>query len=278
MIIRKLIILLIVITFISGCTVRTAYNYLDWYLAWQVDDYVELTDEQDEQFDRLVDEFIVWHRQQELPRYRDMLATLKNAVEQQNSEQLKQTLTTARTLWLDSAQHIAPNAILLLNKLSMEQRRELVSNIRKKQVEDHEKWRKRETRSIEKKQEESIEQLANTLGDVTEQQKQDLLANFDDYTSTTEMRIASRELWLKKFEQALVTQQNIDQLTLFSLFTDISSYRSEKYMAASAENMQKNLAFLTRQLPNLTANQQEHVIDNIQDYIEDLDYLIKQNS
>lgn len=278
MIIRKLIILLIVITFISGCTVRTAYNYLDWYLAWQVDDYVELTDEQDEQFDRLVDEFIVWHRQQELPRYRDMLATLKNAVEQQNSEQLKQTLTTARTLWLDSAQQIAPNAILLLNKLSMEQRRELVSNIRKKQVEDHEKWRKRETRSIEKKQEESIEQLANTLGDVTEQQKQDLLANFDDYTSTTEMRIASRELWLKKFEQALLTQQNIDQLTLFSLFTDISSYRSEKYMAASAENMQKNLAFLTRQLPNLTADQQEHVIDNIQDYIEDLDYLIKQNS
>lgn len=278
MIIRKLIILFILITFISGCTVRTAYNYLDWYLAWQVDDYVELTDEQDEQFDRLVDEFIVWHRQQELPRYRDMLATLKNAVEQQNSEQLKQTLTTARTLWLDSAQQIAPNAILLLNKLSMEQRRELVSNIRKKQVEDHEKWRKRETRSIEKKQEESIEQLANTLGDVTEQQKQDLLANFDDYTSTTEMRIASRELWLKKFEQALVTQQNIDQLTLFSLFTDISSYRSEKYMAASAENMQKNLAFLTRQLPNLTANQQEHVIDNIQDYIEDLDYLIKQNS
>lgn len=274
----RLVIVLIVILFISGCTVRTAYNYLDWYLAWQVDDYVELTDEQEQQFDRVVDEFIVWHRQQELPRYRDMLADLKGAIEQQNPEKLKLTLTAARTLWLDSAQQIAPNAILLLNKLTPKQRQELVNNIRGKQQEAHDKWRKRELRSVEKKREESIEQLVDTLGDITEQQKQDLLANFDSYTSTTEMRIASRKLWLEKFEQALLAQQNIDQLTLFSLFTDISSYRSEKYLAASAENMQNNLEFLTRQLPTLTAAQQEHVLDNIQDYLEDLDYLIKQNS
>lgn len=273
----RAIILLFVITLLSGCTFRTIYNYLDWYLAWQVDNYVELTDEQEQQFDRLVAEFIAWHRQQELPRYRNRLAMLKRAVEQQDAEQLKRILTAARTIWLDSAQQLAPAAILLLNKLSMQQRRQLVNNIREKQVEDHEKWRKRESRSVEKKREQRIEQFADVLGEVTEQQKQDLLANFNAHTSTTKMRIASRELWLQKFEQALLAQQNIDQLTLFSLFTDVSSYRSEAYIVASAENMQKTLAFLTHQLPNLTANQQTYVLDNIQDYLDDLDYLMKQN-
>lgn len=275
---KKLIILLLVMTFLSGCTLRTAYNYLDWYLAWQVGDYVELTDEQEQQFDRAVEEFISWHRQRELPRYRDMLTELKMAVEQQDPDKLKATLSAARTLWLDSAQQIAPNAILLLNKLSTEQRQQLVQNIRSKQQEDHDKWRERELRSVDKKQQESVDRLVETLGDITQQQRQDLLANFDSYTSTTEMRIASRELWLKKFETALLAQKNIDQLTLFSLFTDISSYRSEQYMATSTANMQKNLGFLAKQLPGLTAKQQEHVLDNIDDYLADLDYLIRQNS
>lgn len=257
---------------------RTAYNYLDWYLAWQVDDYVELNSEQEALFDKAVDEFIAWHRAQELPKYRTMLNKLKNSVESQNSEGLKQVFNNTNSVWLDSAKEVAPSIILLLEKLSMEQKKELVKNIQAKQNEDHEKWRERAKRSIENRKQEEIEELTETLGELTSEQKADYLVTLDAFSSTTEMRIKSRERWMAKFNDALTKQPDIDQITLFELFTDLSSYRSPEHMSISKANQDIYLTFLTKQLPTLTAKQQEHILANIDEYLDDLDYLIAQKS
>lgn len=275
---KKLLLLIAIVTSLSACTMRTAYNYLDWYLAWQIDDYVELTSEQEVLFDRAVENFIKWHRATELPKYRNMLAKLQNSVERQNSDELVQVFNNTDSIWLDSAQEVAPSIILLLEKLSMEQRVTLVENIKAKQQEDHEKWRKRAKRSLAKRTEERLEELTETLGELTEPQKQAYLATIDSYSSTREMRIASREVWMKKFEDALTAQQNVNQIALYELFTDMTSYRSQAYIIASEENKAKYLSFLTKQLPTLTTKQQKHILGNIQDYLEDLDYLISQNS
>ncbi len=276
---KKIITLLVLVLTISACTVRTAYNYIDWYLAWQIDDYVELNDEQEEQFEQAIDEFIVWHRSQELPKYKQMLTELQLAIEQQDKAKLESVFNYSRTLWFDSAKQAAPSIILLLDKLSLEQRQELVNNISTKQQEDHDKWRERaKTTSKTEREEEEVEELTDTLGELTQQQQQEFLITLSSLVSTTEMRIKSRELWLQKFSTALTSQTTIDQLTLYELFTDISSYRSAEHISISRANQQKYMAFLSSQLPSLTVQQQQHVIESIRDYIEDLEYLIQQNS
>lgn len=276
--VKKVILIVIAISTLSACTMRTAYNYLDWYLAWQIDDYVELTSEQEELFDRAVDNFIAWHRVQELPKYRKMLTELKSSVEKQDSSTLTQVFNNADRVWLDSAQEVAPSIILLLEKLTMAQRQELVKNIKAKQQEDHKKWREQAKRSAEERVEEEVEELTETLGELTAKQKEAYLVTLDSFSSTREMRIKSREIWMNKFETALTASQNVDQITLYELFTDMSSYRSEEHMSTSQANEQIYLAFLTKNLPTLTTKQQKHIIGNIQEYLDDLDYLIAQKS
>ena len=48
---------------------RLAYNYLDWVISWYLDDYIQLNKEQDDYYDRQLDELLQWHRSDQLPRY-----------------------------------------------------------------------------------------------------------------------------------------------------------------------------------------------------------------
>lgn len=273
---QKIIVLLVLCLSLSACTVRTAYNYLDWYLAWQVDDYVELNDEQELAFEQGVKAFIEWHRENELPRYRNLLTRLKHAVEQGQVSEFKTVYMESESVWRESANYVAPNIILLLNKLSMSQRQELVSNIEKKQNEDHKKWRERANQSNAEKVENEIRELKETLGEITPEQQAEFKLSLKQMVNTREMRIAARQVWLEKMKRALLTDENIDQLAVYELLTDMSSYRTPEHLAASAANKQRYLTFLAKQLPKLTAKQVEHVGDGIEEYISDFSYLIAQ--
>lgn len=227
-------------------------------------------------FEQSVAAFIEWHRENELPRYRRLLTRLKLAVEQGQVQEFKSVYMESRNAWRESANYIAPNIILLLNKLSLSQRRELIKNIEVKQNDDHKKWRERAKRSDDEKIAKELEELQDTLGEVTASQKADFTVTLKQMVSTTEMRIEARKVWLNKMKQALLTDDDIDQIAVYELLTDMTSYRTPEHLAASNANQQKYMAFLAKQLPNLTAKQVEHVVEGIQDYISDFSYLIAQ--
>ena len=52
---RNLGILLIGLLALTGCSSKFAYNNFDWLVYWYVDDYVELTNEQEDLFDVKID-------------------------------------------------------------------------------------------------------------------------------------------------------------------------------------------------------------------------------
>jgi hypothetical protein len=60
------------------------YNRAGTFIRWAADDYVALTRDQQAAFDSRLDEFLRWHRSEELPHYRDFivnaLATLEEGV------------------------------------------------------------------------------------------------------------------------------------------------------------------------------------------------------
>ncbi len=63
--------LFLVLTACSGTTL--VYNRLDTILPWYVDDYVDLDNPQQQLLDQTLQPFLRWHRQQELPRYVEVL-------------------------------------------------------------------------------------------------------------------------------------------------------------------------------------------------------------
>ena len=70
---------------LASCSAnRLLYNRADTFIRWAADDYVALTRDQQAAFDSRLDEFLRWHRSEELPHYRDFivnaLATLEEGV------------------------------------------------------------------------------------------------------------------------------------------------------------------------------------------------------
>lgn len=82
---RLLVLSLLCTLVLAGCSAnRLLYNRADTFIRWAADDYVALTRDQQAAFDSRLDEFLSWHRSEELPHYRhfivNALATLEEGV------------------------------------------------------------------------------------------------------------------------------------------------------------------------------------------------------
>lgn len=274
--IKKITIVLALAMLLSACAVRTAYNYADWYLAWKVDDYVTLNDSQELAFEQAVDEFINWHRRQELPRYKRMLTELKAAVNSSDVEQLERVYGEMSGIWQTAVDYATPSIILLLNKLSQEQKQELLSNIVEQQQQAREKQKQRAKKTTKNRDQQGLDNLTEMLGELSAEQKAAYLAMRQSYINTREMRAQSQQLWITKFEQGLATEQ-LDQLALYQLFTEPSSYRSSALIKALAFNQAQYYNFLASNLPKLSVKQKQTLIEQIDDYVNDINYLIGQS-
>ena len=69
-------VLFVALISLTGCSAnRLLYNQADTFIRWAADDYVDLTREQQVVFDQRLDDFLLWHRNEELPRYREFIIT-----------------------------------------------------------------------------------------------------------------------------------------------------------------------------------------------------------
>ena len=79
---RFLSALLVFAFVLAGCSAnRFLYNRADTFVRWAIDDYVDLTSEQQRQFDADLDGLLDWHRRDELPLYREFIVSSLDALE-----------------------------------------------------------------------------------------------------------------------------------------------------------------------------------------------------
>ena len=79
---RLLSALLVFAFVLAGCSAnRFLYNRADTFVRWTIDDYVDLTSEQQKQFDADLDGLLEWHRRDELPLYREFIVSSLDALE-----------------------------------------------------------------------------------------------------------------------------------------------------------------------------------------------------
>jgi len=78
----RLFLMLLLVTALVGCSAnRLLYNRADTFIRWAADDYVALDHEQQAAFDQRLDDFLAWHRSEELPRYREFIVTSLDTLE-----------------------------------------------------------------------------------------------------------------------------------------------------------------------------------------------------
>lgn len=72
----KCILLISLCCLLYGCSNSFVYNNLDWISEWVIDDYIDLNNQQESLLEDRLDAIHLWHRQQELPKYRSQLEQL----------------------------------------------------------------------------------------------------------------------------------------------------------------------------------------------------------
>ncbi len=79
---RLLVTLLASTLVLAACSAnRFLYNRADTFVRWAIDDYVDLTVEQQKQFDADLEGLLDWHRRDELPIYREFIVSSLDALE-----------------------------------------------------------------------------------------------------------------------------------------------------------------------------------------------------
>lgn len=259
---------------LSGCSTRFAYNNIDWLIYWYLDDYVELNNEQEKQFDSMLGEWIVWHKKEELPRYQAQLQTLIDDVRNNTItyERLSYHRNTARTHWERARSYVAPDLITLAKKLDQNQVNYLFSALEEKNAEEEKEMLEDAEKSEAKRNAQWIKRnqknIKRWLGQLSSEQER-FIEQFRERFESTGM------FWLqyrRDYQQALrevfaKSGRGADfETQLYELIIEPEQYRSAAFNAASDNNLQASSDYF-RGLLERSSNKQ---INKLANEIEDL--------
>jgi hypothetical protein len=265
---------------ISGCSIKIVYNQLDWLVPWYVDDYVSLTDEQEVIFNNHLDEYLRWHRTQQLPVYADFLDWAASASEngfddielQYVQQQMNQFTATMFT-------QLAPALVDLFQSFSDEQVDELFVSFTRENLDyREEKIEISEHEHREDRAEELTRLVERWTGELDEQQLQHVEQWSLQYKRMSTDFLVSREKWQQELKIILQRRDERDylQTALLDLFarryTRRTAYYQEKFQFN--EQLLKSLyAALDR---SLSPRQRQSMVSEFTDVADDFRQLAEQ--
>ncbi|WP_220759331.1 MULTISPECIES: DUF6279 family lipoprotein [unclassified Shewanella] len=278
---RKLCIGFLLLVTLVGCSTKMGYYFLDWVIEWKLEEYVTLNKQQQIEFETTLNEFLIWHRTEELPRYEQQLSQLLLLFD-------KQTLTPA--LWAEQVDEakahwarilgfVEPPFIPLISSFSDDQVKQVIEQLRVNEKKLNQKYLGKDSQALVEMANKRIEkQVTKWLGKLSKQQKQAINEYNLSRASTLDMWLEYRHEWIRLFEQALKNRHNPSALShsLRVLMLEPDSIKSEIYKASVEANTAKFGALLIRLNGLATSKQKQRFNNKLRDLITDLNQLSEQ--
>ncbi len=136
-ILRIFIVTIGFLTIISGCSFRNlVVEHIDWLIVHEIDDYFDLTKEQEDLVRKKVVTQIKWIQIHMIPVIRDHLTRLAGLISSPMSEDnlVLYAKTIPRELWLELIDHIADDSAQILTTLKEDQWHELEEHLADRQA------------------------------------------------------------------------------------------------------------------------------------------------
>ena len=186
---------------LAACSSTTfVYNRLDTILPWYVDDYVDLDAPQQRMLDQTLQPFLSWHRQQELPRYVELLDEIEaNLDHPLTPRRLGEIYSDMEVAWSRLEEESLDWLLELGTALSDEQVQEFLTYLQDRQLEYEKEYL---TRSEADYREESYESLADSLGDylgrLTPGQRDRLRRASTALERSDKVWLQERQVWIER--------------------------------------------------------------------------------
>ncbi|WP_100657407.1 DUF6279 family lipoprotein [Alteromonas flava] len=269
----------ITLIFISGCSSKFAYNNLDWLVYWYVDDYIELTDQQESIFDEKLHDWLKWHRQQELAVYVEHLQLVKQTAlgSELTPEQITAQIDIAQQHWERLRDRLVPELANMATTLSDEQVVYLFAALEKENQKREEKRAElTDEERLEQRQDDLVEDVEEMIGRLTDEQEQIVMLYAPSYQSSYEdwiayrrtVQQAARSLFAGRKENPNFVQD------LQALMLAPEQFRSERQLEVQEHNRRLYSTMIAEIHSTLTDKQKRKLAKEISAIIADLEDLM----
>lgn len=263
---------------LSGCSSTTfLYNRLDTLIGWYVLDYVSLSRDQRNDFDRRVDALLDWHRAEELPAYVVWLTEFEDSLDEDLTEveldelvdQLEEAASRLQAQVLD----------LLINfgaTLSHEQRLEFVLTLQQDQVELEKKYLARtDDAYYQDIQKQFQKNLSRFLGSLTDSQEHTIEERSAKYQRLDFLWVEDRGRWVSQLERVLRVNDPDWPDQAREIYLKRRDNRDSAYEQAFARNTTISREIILSVLNQRTSKQDLRLRREIGKYRTDFEALIE---
>ena len=277
---RLLSALLVFACVLAGCSAnRFLYNRADTFVRWTIDDYVDLTSEQQKQFDADLGGLLDWHRRDELPLYREYILSSLDALEG--------GVTIDEAVLISEAINEAANRLqvklvdLLLESaegLTDGQIKDFLDELDRQQEEYAEERLVRDDITYADDAADSLQRLAKRLlGKLNDEQKALIQSRSIELMRIDRLWHEDRSVWGAKLRTILWSRLPGWQTEIRVLGDTRSEVRTPAYVAGIEHNGDVILGLLVKVINGRTESQDSRMRRFLDDLIADIDALTTAN-
>lgn len=261
---------------LSGCGLRFAYNNLDWLAYWLIDDYVELTEQQQQQFEPMLQDWLSWHRTSQLPIYLAQLQLLRAQIVAGISPQQLQDQVAA---WRENVRVVARYVYRDLAELAQSATAQQVNQFIG-QVAQQQQSEQRQQSHLDYRREHLSNSVERWLGSVSSQQQQLIEAMAKRLVDTRPDWHETQSRWQQYLAYSMSQPRRPGYLEqrFYVLVVDTERLWPQRLSARYTDNQQIWAEGMSQILALASAKQKRHLLAKLDGYIADLQVLIGEES
>ncbi|MGI9275509.1 MAG: DUF6279 family lipoprotein [Endozoicomonas sp.] len=274
-----LILILCLLPLLQSCSTSYAYSNLDWLVHWFVDDYVELTEEQKQDFDLYFSQLQQWHREEELDRYLTSLKAIRHSLtEEKLSGDALAAEVTRRSkesyqYWLDLIATADQPLGKLAVTLSAQQKDEFFLALDKKLAELDDKAARNDKPTKRRKR--LLQAVDPWFGQLNRNQQKQLKQWSLEIAPTRLLLREYREVWSAGLKEALYAPEEEISARLSRVLTAHREWQSEAYQSTITENRRLTERLISDLLESRTHAQNRQLLKELNLWINRIERLKK---
>jgi len=270
---RLILVIMFTVFLTAACSqIRIAYFFVDWYIVDRIDEYLDISGDQEDFLDKKVDLLHTWHRKEELPKIVIFLKSLKVKLARGLSrDDIPWFQSEYKAIQSRAIDKISDDFVVFLGTVTPQQIDHLTQEVRDKNEEHYERnfeipeeeWRKKRIKR-------TLENLEDFFGTLTKEQNK-LISSSIEYKRDDYLRqFEQRQQVQKKIEAILRSQESPEKIknVFLSWILDPDEIQSDMYKKFSKQRTAKWVKFWLTVEDTITTKQRNIALEKIQDYIE----------
>lgn len=264
---------------LAACSIgRFAYNNASPVVTYMVDDYFDLSGDQEDWVRQRFGRLQAWHRTSELPTYeRDLKEAVARVERPLTVEDARWVNTTLRGYYNRIVEQALPDMADLVMQLDDVQARRFEERFAQESAKIERETAKGARDSRDRRRaEKMIDQIENYTGRLSAEQRELIATRVQGMTDVAALRLADRRLRQEQVVALVRSKPSKPEMIagLKRVLVDTGSWRRPEYVAAMKQRDEQLYELMVALSATWTPEQRAHVQKKLRGYLNDVSALI----